>query len=308
MVNRRQCANHLLMIKPVNFFFNTETALSNVFQNRPELSDIEIKNRVTSNFNKTIDILKKERIDIDVIDPVLMKDLPDQVFPNNWFQVTHEGKLILFPMYSKNRRKERLQYIIDHIQRKYKINEVIDLTFYEKSNLYLEGTGSVVLDHPSMKAYAVESVRTSKEVFDEYCKVIGYKGILFNANDVNGMPIYHTNVLMSIGPGFSVVCLDLIAESDRKRVYDSIVDTQLELINIDFSQIERFCGNILTVLGDSEEYIIVMSERACKAFSENELNIISKYARVICVPVDSIENIGGGGIRCMLAEMFSLPI
>ena len=258
-----------------------------------------------SNFSKTIDILKKERIDIDVIDPVLMKDLPDQVFPNNWFQVTHDGKLILFPMYSKNRRKERLQYIIEYIQRKYQINEVIDLTFYEKSNLYLEGTGSVVLDHLSMKAYAVESVRTSKEVFDEYCKVIGYKGVLFNANDVNGIPIYHTNVLMSIGPGFSVVCLDLIAESDRKRVYDSIVDAQLELINIDFSQMERFCGNILTVLGDSEEYIIVMSERACKAFSEKELNIISKYSRVICVPIDSIENIGGGGIRCMLAEIFS---
>jgi len=293
------------MIKPVNFFFNTETALSNVFQNCPELSEKEIKNRVTSNFNKTIDILKKESIDIDVIDPVLMKDLPDQVFPNNWFQVTHDGKLILFPMYSKNRRKERLQYIIEHIQRKYQINEVIDLTFYEKSNLYLEGTGSVVLDHASMNAYAVESVRTSKEVFDEYCNIIGYKGILFNANDVNGIPIYHTNVLMSIGPGFSVVCLDLIAESDRERVCNSIVDAQLELINIDLSQMERFCGNILTVLGDSEEYIIVMSERACKAFSEKELNIISKYARVICVPVDSIENIGGGGIRCMLAEIFS---
>ena len=256
MIKWRQCTSHFLMIKPVNFSFNDETAQSNVFQNRSELPENKLKKIILNEFNEAIEIIKKEGIAVDLIDPLLMNDIPDQVFLNNWFQVTHDGKLILFPMASIKRRKERLLYIIDHIQNNYHINELIDLTHNEKKDLFLEGTGSVVLDHNSRTAYAVHSPRTSEKIFKKYCKIIGYKDILFNAYDINGVPVYHTNVLMSIGPGFSVICLDLIPDVERERVCSSLVANKLEIIEIEYTQVERFCGNILTLLSENGKYLV----------------------------------------------------
>ncbi len=305
MISYRQCASRFLMIKPDNFFFNIETAKSNAFQFRSGFSKSEIKNKVQVEFKNAVEVLKKECVEIDLIDPILMNDLPDQVYPNNWFQVTHDGKLVLFPMQSTKRRKERQLYIIDYIKSRYLINEVVDLSNYEKNYLFLEGTGSVVLDHVSKIAYAASSPRTSEKMFRDYCEIIGYKGVFFNAIDVNGVPVYHTNVLMSIGPGFSVICLELISKPEREIVIESLSSSELEIIEIDQIQMGCFCGNILTVLVNKEEYLVLMSERAEKAFNKHQLDAISNYAKKISVPINVIENIGGGGVRCMMAEIFS---
>ena len=304
-MKRPQCACCFLMIKPVNFLYNSETAVSNVFQKKPEISEEEIKNRVEAEFSNTVELLNNEGLDIDVIHPDLVHDLPDQVFPNNWFQVTHDGKLIIFPMQSKNRRKERLQSVIDHIKKKYLISDVIDLTFHEKNHLFLEGTGSVVLDHNSMTAYAVKSTRTSEKVFNEYCRIIDYKPMFFRANDFKGSSIYHTNVLMSIGPGFAIICSEIIFKSDRRRVRESLINDHLKIIDISIEQMEMFCGNALTVRNINGDYLLIMSEKAFEALKQYQLESLSRYAKMITVTVDQIENIGGGGIRCMMAEIFS---
>lgn len=307
-MKRTQCANVVLMIKPVNFFYNSETALSNVFQKKPEDSINEIKNMVLTEFDNAVELLRNEGLLVDVINPDKMLNIPDQVFPNNWFQVTHDGKLILFPMQSENRRKERLQYIIDHLKKKYLISDVIDLTFHEKNHLFLEGTGSVVLDHNSMTAYAVKSARTSEKVFNEYCKIIDYKPVFFRANEFKGSSIYHTNVLMSLGPGFAIICSEIINKSDRKRVLESFLNDHLELVDVRTEQMEMFCGNVLTVKSRNGDYLLIMSDKAFNAFNQNQKDVLSKYAKLIKVNVDHIENIGGGGIRCMMAEIYSLSI
>ncbi len=306
MKQDKQCASHILMIKPVNFFFNKETTDSNVFQKKSELSNNELKKIILNEFEEAIEIIENMGVSINLIDPLLENNIPDQVFPNNWFQVTHDGNLILFPLQSNNRRKERQLYIIDQIKNHYQISDVIDLSNYETNNLFLEGTGSVVLDHNARTAYAVHSSRTSEEVFKKYCNIIDYKDVLFNAYDENGTPVYHTNVLMSIGPGFSVICLDLIPKVERKSVSVSLIANKLEIIEIEENQMMNFCGNILTLLSENGEYLVVMSERAKLAFRKEQLRVISKYAKIISVPINHIESIGGGGIRCMMAEIFSI--
>jgi hypothetical protein len=292
------------MVRPVSFGFNPETASTNAFQKEnTDLSRREIQHVARREFDLMAGRLIEAGVEVCVVEDRETPTTPDAVFPNNWISFHDDGTVVLYPMFAPSRRLERRRDVIDQIiSRGYRVSRVVDLAHHENEDRYLEGTGSIVFDHLERCAYANISPRTHPDVLRELCELIGYSRITFRALDAGGKQIYHTNVMMSIGDGFAVLCADSIADPvERRLVVESLEMTRREIVFIDFAQLEHFTGNILQLKAKDGAAVVAMSTQACLAFKPQQRAVIEKYGRIVESPIPLIEGIEGGSARCMLA-------
>lgn len=304
----RQCAGALLMIRPRHFGYNAQTAITNRFQTP---ATIDVAERAAREFDAFVAALRGEGVTVCVVEDTDQPRKPDAVFPNNWVSFHSDGTVVLYPMHAENRRTERRTDVIDAVARDtgFKVRRVLDLTHHEKEGRFLEGTGSLVLDHVARVAYACRSPRTHEAVAREWAREMDYDLELFSASDESGTPIYHTNVALHIGTRVAVVALDAIAELDRARIAARLENSGRDLVAIDHAEMHGFAGNMLEV-GSWDEYlgdyqILVMSERARHTLATSKYKrLYASVDAVLAVPVDVIERHGGGSVRCMLAEVF----
>jgi hypothetical protein len=298
-----QSTNNLLMIRPVAFGFNAQTAESNAFQNRDD-DQQAVKQRALQEFDDFVKILRHNGVNVTVVNDTAEPNTPDSIFPNNWISFHDSGDIFLYPMLAENRRLERRQDIIRQLEESFRINHLIDLSGFEAKNQFLEGTGSMVLDRENKIAYACLSPRTNAEVLKAFCDHTGYKAITFDASDQNGQAIYHTNVLMGIGSKFAVICLDSIDKpSEKELVIASIKTTGKEIIDITFGQMNHFAGNMLEVKNNNSETLVVMSQTAFNSLTTAQRSILEKYGKLVYADIHTIETNGGGSTRCMMAEV-----
>ncbi len=302
-----QSTSHLLMIRPVNFGYNEETAESNAFQHKDK-NQQEVQQKALHEFNNFVDVLRQNGVDVTVIDDNPHPYTPDSVFPNNWVSFHADGNIFLYPMQAENRRLERREDIISRLEDNFKVHHIVDLSRYEEENKFLEGTGSMVLDREHKIAYACLSPRTDKSVLDVFCEQSGYTSVCFDAADEDGKAIYHTNVLMCVGSQFAVICLDSIPNPhERVVVIESLSSTQKEIIEISFEQMNKFAGNMLEVKSKNGVTFIMMSESAFRGLHHDQKLSLEKYGKLIYADIQTIENNGGGSARCMMAEVH-LPV
>ncbi|WP_288423463.1 citrulline utilization hydrolase CtlX [uncultured Spirosoma sp.] len=305
-----QATSTILMIRPVRFGFNQQTAASNAFQ------DSEMAAR-TSNaaqadarqeFDDMVQQLKASGVDVLVYDDTDEPHTPDSLFPNNWVSFHASGTVVLYPMQAENRRAERRQDIIDELAQKYHVARVVDLTHFEQEGKFLEGTGSLVLDRMNRVAFACLSPRTDADVLAEFGKQTGYRTVSFHAVDANGTPIYHTNVLMSIGDTFAIVCLSAIADPDeRLMVRQELESLGKRVVDITMEQMTHFAGNVLQVKARQGNKLLVMSTQAFESLTPQQISLLGEYANPVHFDLHVIEGNGGGSARCMMAEVH-LPL
>ena len=305
----KQITNTILMIEPVAFRYNDQTAVNNYYQQILDgLSPDETQNKALSEFNYFVDVLREKGINVIVVKDTLNPDTPDSIFPNNWISFHESGNIALYPMCAENRRNERREDILDILvdDYKYRINNIKDFTEFEDHNKFLEGTGSMVLDRENKICYAAISIRTDKQSVLHWCDEFDYTPVCFTANqDVGGerKEIYHTNVMMCIANKYAVACLDTVDDNEeRKWLRNSLELSGKEVIEISEEQKNRFAGNMLQLMGDKE--YLIMSDSAHKSLSEEQIIKIEKYNPIIHSPLDTIEACGGGSARCMMAEVF----
>lgn len=320
----QQTTDTVVMVRPARFTYNEETATNNAFQ---QVGYTESAQRYAlEEFDNFVGQLRSAGVNVIVAEDSEEPHTPDSIFPNNWFSA-HSGKeleeilspqemesgctfIVLYPMYAKNRRFERGKDAYRLIREHYGNNvKIIDLTGYEEKNLFLEGTGSLILDRENRIAYACLSERTSEEVLDEWSGRLGYDYFLFSATDGSGAPIYHTNVMMSIGTRYAVVCLDAINDiEERMMLIEELENSDKEIIEISLEQMESFAGNMLELKGKDSDGkpspVIVMSESAYKSLDNQQLFMLEKYATIVVPDLHIIEANGGGSARCMVAELF----
>ena len=300
------------MIRPHAFGYNPETAATNTFQ-RPQdpRTTADAAAQARAEFERLAQALSSEGIDVCALDDTTQPAKPDAVFPNNWLSFHDDGTLVLYPMQSVSRRLERRPEVIDAVVKRlnFKVSHLIDLTHHERQGRFLEGTGSLVLDHAQRVAYACTSPRTDAELVAEWARELKYEAVIFQATNRAGAPLYHTNVLMCIGERAVVIGSGAIAPGDRERVLTRLRASDREIIEIGHDEIERFAGNMLELgtwdeaLGDSR--VLVMSDTARRALTPELFAQLSGCTdTVLAVPVPTIEKIGGGSVRCMLAEVF----
>lgn len=292
----------LLMIQPVNFGFNAETAVNNSFQ---KLTEGNVQQKALQEFNDFVQVLRKNKVDVTVIKDSLSPFTPDSVFPNNWISFHEDGRVFLYPMFAPSRRQERKAHVLEEIKSRFCISDIVDLSNNEKENLFLEGTGSMVLDRENKIAYASLSPRTNERILNEFCSLTGYTAITFTSSDNTGIAIYHTNVMMSVGNTFSVVCLESIRdELEREKLIASLQRTNKVIVEITHNQLNSFAGNMLQVKNTDAEFLLVMSTQAFHSLTARQLEALQEHNRIIHSPLNTIETVGGGSARCMMAEVF----
>lgn len=307
----KQLTSHILMIEPVAFRYNEETAKNNYYQKDLEtLSAEEIQMRALKEFNEFVTKLEQNGVHVHVMPDIITSDTPDSIFPNNWVSFHQDGRVALYPMCAENRRLERRPDILDKLRAKnFNISSIIDFSEYESEHIFLEGTGSMILDRQNKICYAAISIRTDKEIALKFCSEFDYDLISFTANQThNGerLPIYHTNVMMCVADRYVVICMDAIDdEEERKMLIECFEKTNKEIIEISEEQKQRFAGNMLQVQGN--EAFLVMSSSAYDSLNENQIERIQAYNPIIHSSLDTIEACGGGSARCMMAEVF-LPL
>ncbi|MBS1746875.1 MAG: amidinotransferase [Bacteroidetes bacterium] len=302
-----QNTSHVLMIRPVQFTFNAETAVNNSFQVAGHADDAQTN--ALNEFDAFVEKLRQQGIDVTVINDTPEPHTPDSIFPNNWISFHSNGTIILYPMYATNRRAERKQHILDAINNKFSITSRIDLTGFENKNLFLEGTGSMVLDRENKIAYACISPRTNKEVLETFCNEMHYTPCTFTATDDGGGEIYHTNVMMCMADQYVVICTGCIKdETECKHVVNTIQSSHKKMIDISTEQMNHFAGNMLQLQNDTGEKILVMSSQAFLSLSKEQVAILESYNRIVHSDLTSIETNGGGSARCMIAEIFLQPV
>jgi hypothetical protein len=300
MKNANQSPSAVVMIRPHHFIANPETAADNVFQQTSsDMSSEYITAEAGKEVQKTIEILRAHGVTVHAFDD-FTKDTPDSVFPNNWFTTHEDGTIGIFPMYCENRRKERNPEIIALLSKEYQVNKVIDYSILEEQQLFLEGTGSMVLDHSNRYAYAVISNRMSERVLNQFCNDFDYQPVPFTATDDNNVAVYHTNVLMSMATDFVLIGLDCVKNSvERTSLVDGFQQSQKEIIALTYEQICKFAGNALE-LSTPNGNILAMSTTAYSSLTENQVLMIENYVKIVPIDVSTIE-LAGGSIRCMLA-------
>ena len=306
----KQITNNIMMIEPVSFNYNTETAINNYYQiNNTALSKEEIQQKALKEFKEFVSLLRSKNINVIVFKDTENPKTPDSIFPNNWVSFHIDGEIVLYPMYAKNRRLERRNDIIQKLRDDFIVKKINDFSYYENEELYLEGTGSMILDRENKICYAAISDRTNKNIVNDFCNQLNFKPILFTSNqDVRGkrLAIYHTNVMMCITTNFAIVCLDSIdCNEEKDRVIDILNETKKEIISISEEQTNKFAGNMLEVEGDKK--YLVMSKSAYSCLTENQIKKINKYCEILYSDLSTIEDYGGGSARCMMAEIF-LPL
>ena len=293
----------ILMVRPYQFYFNQQTAANNFFQ-----SNVNIENAnelAIAEFDAMVEKLRAHQIKVNVVQDTKDPSTPDSIFPNNWVSTHEGGTLCLYPMFAQNRRAERKSTVIDFLESNYKIENTLDLTDLEKEGIFLEGTGSMVLDHQNKLAYGCLSERLDKNAFYEWCDKMQFKAIAFKAVDDKAQPIYHTNVMMCMGDQFVVICLDSIPnEKEKQMLVDSFDQTNKEVITISQDQLNHFAGNMLQVFDINEKPHLIMSEQAHTSLDPAQLKSLEKYNPLLPISIPTIEALGGGSTRCMMAEIY----
>lgn len=302
-----QTTSTLLMIRPASFGFNEQTAESNAFQQK-DAGLQQVQQKALQEFDNFVEILRGKGVDVTVVNDTAQPQKPDAIFPNNWVSFHDNGDVLLYPMQAPNRRYERNESIVRQLEDRFKVNHIIDLSRFELENKFLEGTGSMVLDRENKLAYACLSPRTNAEVLLAFCHQLGYTPVAFNANDTEGKAIYHTNVMMCVGSKFAVICLDSISDDKEKEaVIISLENTGKEIIAISYEQMNQFAGNMLEVKNTDGGSLLVMSKSAHQSLTQEQVLALEKYTEILWADITTIETIGGGSARCMLAEIH-LPV
>ena len=299
------------MIRPVAFNYNVQTAVNNHYQNANDFNNNsnQINLRAQAEFDNFVLKLRSFGVEVIVFQDDDKFDTPDSVFPNNWISFHSNGDIALYPMFAENRRNERREDVVKYIEKNnYSIRNVIDYSSAEESNIFLEGTGSIVLDRLNRKAYCAISERSNEDLLIEFCEDFEYTPVIFNAFQSVKQSrelIYHTNVMMCVAENFVIICLDCIDDKkERNNVIEHLKDDGKEIIEISENQVNSFAGNMLQVLDRNNNYVLIMSESAHKVLTPTQKNIINKYAKIVFSSLNTIETYGGGSARCMMAEVF----
>ena len=302
-----QTANTVLMVEPIAFGYNSQTAQNNYFQ--VEQKEADIQEKALQEFNNFVKKLRAKGIQVITIKDTLEPHSPDSIFPNNWVSFHEDGRVALYPMFAMNRRVERRSDILDTLRDEgFNITEVNDFSNSEKEDKFLEGTGSMIFDHDFKIAYGSVSLRLDEGLFRDFCEKFGYTPVVFHSFQNVGnqrLPIYHTNVMMCVAEQFVVICLDCIDdELEREKVQEVIKSTNKEVIEISEEQMHQFAGNMLQVQNEEGTQFLVMSQTAYKSLTKEQIEKIESYCEIIYADLNTIELNGGGSARCMLAEVF----
>lgn len=298
-----QLTNHIMMVRPASFGFNDETADNNAFQSVAQhTSDADVAALALEEFDRAVVALRDRGVHVTVIDDDPEPSKPDAIFPNNWVSFHQQGVVITYPMFATNRRIERSEAIIDALVPNYRRYA---FEYYEEDGLFLEGTGSLILDRVNKIAYASLSERTDIRLLDKWCVLMKYKQFSFKAQDNNGLPIYHTNVIMALGMDIAIICLECMPlEAERVAIVAELEASGKRVIDITLDQVKAYAGNMLQVLDGAGQPLLVMSSQARASLSDEQMHAILQHSDVIDIPIPVIEQIGGGSIRCMMAEVF----
>ena len=309
----RQITNSILMIRPVSFRMNEQTAVNNYYQKVLEnVTPETVQFKALQEFDAFVAKLQADGINVIVVSDRKQIDTPDSIFPNNWISFHQNGDIAVYPMFAENRRLERREDIFDILEEKgFVINDIVDYTSAEEEQIYLEGTGSLLLDRVNKKAYCALSPRAEEDLFVEFCEDFEFTPVPFVANqtvDGKRFPIYHTNVMMALAETFAIICLESIDDKkERKNVLKHLKEDGKEVIAITEAQVNNFAGNMLQVLGNNDTKFLIMSSAAYKSLTKIQIDKIEKYCKILHSSLDTIEACGGGSARCMMAEVF-LPI
>lgn len=298
--------SHLLMVRPLHFGFNEETALNNAFQlNDNTLSPRHIAELAIKEFDDFVCVLREQGLTITVVEDDISIKTTDSIFPNNWFSTHSNGTLVTYPMFSKNRRLERREDIVKVLEEKYHLLHRIHLESAESVGQFLEGTGSLILDRSNKIAYACRSIRTDGKLLTEWADKLGYRLGVFYAKDENGMDIYHTNVMMALGENFVIWGGDALTDVNEKTTIEKLFfETGKEIIPITMAQIAKFAGNMLAVKNEQGDRLLIMSQTAYASLSVDQIKHIESFGKIVKGNIPIIEKYGGGSVRCMLAEIF----
>jgi hypothetical protein len=298
-------ASTILMIRPAAFGFNEETAVNNYFQSRSGTSKEELQQKAEQEFDKMVQTLRKHDIDVMVIDDTKEPPKPDSIFPNNWLSTSPDGIVSVFPMYAPSRRLEKRDDILKMLADEFVVKDVQDWSEFEAEGRFLEGTGSMLIDHDNKMIYAAISERTNISVLEKYAHTNGFQAIVFLATDKNGRPVYHTNVVMTLGENFAVLCEEAIDEEwELIAVRQLLESTGHSIIAITREQMHGFAGNMLELKNKKGENILVLSQTAFDTLRKEQKQMLEAYARLLPVAVPTIEQVEGGSVRCMMAEIF----
>ena len=306
----KQTTNSILMIRPVAFRMNEQTAVNNYYQKVLDyLLPATVNAKAQQEFDAFVEKLLAVGVNVIVVDDTLNPDTPDSIFPNNWISFHENADVVLYPMFAENRRKERREEVLDLLEEQdFEIENIVDYTDAEEDGYYLEGTGSIVLDRTNAKAYCALSPRADEELFIEFCEDFDMHPVIFEAfQTVDGERklIYHTNVMMCIGETFAVICSECIDDKkERKMVLDFLKADGKEIILITEKQVNNFAGNMLEVRGSNDKKYLVMSDSAHQSLTAKQIEQLEKHAQIISSSLDTIEACGGGSARCMMAEIF----
>jgi hypothetical protein len=307
----KQSTATILMVPPDHFGFNSQTAKTNPFQHAPENlhNDTEaIRKSALSEFTKMVKKLRQKGITVHLLPNRSDVKTPDAVFPNNWFSHHAEKKIVLYPIQTVNRRSERQKDALLSIITSAGIATptVIDLSKDEEKDLFLESTGSMIFDREHRVAFAMASPRTIKKEFEKWCRLLNYKGVFIQSTTQHVKAVYHTNINMCVGSEFAVICFAVIGDKkEQEMVRKKLENLGKEIVEISLEQVYQFCGNILELSIKSGEKIIVMSKTAKKAFTKNQIACLKKHGKIVSFSIPTIEAVGGGGVRCMIGELFS---
>src|SRR5580765_8517695 len=302
-----QSTNSVLMIRPARFYPNPETAADNAFQ-RDANRDLDALTLVARNeFDAAVQTLRTAGVNVHVFEDTAEPEKPDAVFPNNWMSTHHDGRVALFPMYSNLRRRERRQDIVERLRKHYRATDVIDYSAFEDEGCYLEGTGSLVLDHLKKIAYISLSNRSNPKVIQRFADDFSYEPVTFTSIGSNGQPIYHTNVMMCIGTAFAMVGLEMIPDkTERQQVRAGLENSGKDIVELSADQVANFAGNTLELHNKSGEKLLVLSTRASRALTEDQRERLSRHARLVPLELPTIE-LGGGSARCMITTIHLPP-
>lgn len=296
----------VLMVRPICFGYNEETAVNNYYQQNDGAESNEIQKKALAEFDNMVEKLKTYGVDVKVLQDTKDPYTPDSIFPNNWFS-THENTVVLYPMFAKNRRLERREDIYDFMTPTGELRK-IDYSKAEEKSIFLEGTGSLVLDRENKKAYCSLSPRADEKLLDDFCKDLGYKKIAFSSyQTVNGERklIYHTNVMMAMGEKYAILCADCIDDkAEREKVIAELKENGKDIVYITEEQVQNFLGNAIELENNKGESLCIMSSTAYNALTADQKNTIEKYSIIVPVDVNTIEKYGGGSARCMIAELY----
>ncbi len=298
-------ASTILMIRPAAFGFNEETALNNYFQSPTACSKEEIQKKAVLEFDNMVQVLHDHGICVMVIEDSKDPPKPDAVFPNNWISTSPEGIISVFPLYASSRRPEKRNDILEKLSKEFVVKDLQDWSEYEVEDRFLEGTGSMVTDHDNKMIYACVSERTNLSVLEKYATRNNYKAVVFLATDKDHRPVYHTNVVMTLGERFCVLCEEAIDEEwELIAVRQLLESTHHVIIPITREQMHRFAGNMLEVKNDKKEHFLVLSQTAFGALRKEQKDMLEAFARLLPIAVPTMEQVEGGSVRCMMAELF----